>query len=104
LPLLCPATNDHRLKDDGLHTVSGLDASADYPALRYPAKGDVGWVLPVVLRRGGRGLSRHGLDVIRFWALRIAGAVEVHSTPNGAELTWVWVHLPRRGSMQWSWS
>ena len=30
--------------------------------------------------------------------LRIAGAAEVHRTPDGGELAWVWVHPLRRGS------
>lgn len=31
-------------------------------------------------------------------ALRIAGAAEVHRTPDGDKLAWVWVHPLRRGS------
>jgi hypothetical protein len=30
--------------------------------------------------------------------LRIAGAAEVHRTPDGGQLAWVWVHPLRRGS------
>lgn len=33
-----------------------------------------------------------------FGVLRIAGAAEVHRTPDGGELAWVWVHPLRRGS------
>lgn len=35
-----------------------------------------------------------------FGILRIAGAAEVHRTPDGGELAWVWVHPLRRGSQK----
>lgn len=35
-----------------------------------------------------------------FGVLRIAGAAEVHRTPDGGELAWIWVHPLRRGSQK----
>lgn len=59
----------------------------EFSSLGMPSYADAGHVWVVTDARSP------GVGV-----LRIAGAAEVHRTPDGGKLAWVWVHPLRRGS------
>lgn len=68
-------------------TYRQFKVETEFSSLGMPSYADAGEVWVVTDARSP------GVGV-----LRIAGAAEVHRTPDGGKLAWVWVHPLRRGS------
>ena len=72
-----------------METYHQFKAESGFSSYGFPSYEEAGevWVVTDSTPSGSR-------------VLRIAGAAEVHRTPDGGELAWIWVHPLRRGSMK----